>query len=156
MPILIATPESIAETWLGAFACADGSQMCSGKIPALIPKPKSASQNNGASSARSLRARISFKTGPVHTARKLFVPGLVLPGNAVMFVVEGWAGLVAHSTSLLADALDMLGDALAWGIEQYKPGEVVDLATLTGGVVVALGSTMAGLMSNSDASFGFS
>src|SRR5205814_480503 len=42
-------------------------------------------------------------------------------------------------------------DALAYGIETYKPSAVVDLATLTGGCVVALGETMAGVMSNDDA-----
>ena len=36
---------------------------------------------------------------------------LVLAIHAVMFVVEGTAGLLAHSTALLADSLDMLGDA---------------------------------------------
>lgn len=40
---------------------------------------------------------------------------IVLAVNALMFVVEGWAGLLAHSTSLLADALDMLGDAMVYG-----------------------------------------
>jgi cation diffusion facilitator family transporter len=40
---------------------------------------------------------------------------IVLGINAAMFVFEGWWGLVAHSTSLLADALDMLGDALVYG-----------------------------------------
>ena len=37
---------------------------------------------------------------------------IVLAINALMFLVESWAGVLAHSTSLLADALDMLGDAL--------------------------------------------
>jgi cation diffusion facilitator family transporter len=36
-----------------------------------------------------------------------------------MFLVEGWAGLLAHSTSLLADALDMLGDALVYGFSLF-------------------------------------
>ena len=36
------TPESIAETWLGALAWALGSQTCSGMMPALMPKPRSA------------------------------------------------------------------------------------------------------------------
>jgi Co/Zn/Cd efflux system component len=39
--------------------------------------------------------------------------------HAVMFVVEGWAGLLAHATSLLADALDMLGDALVYGFSLF-------------------------------------
>jgi Co/Zn/Cd efflux system component len=32
-----------------------------------------------------------------------------------MFLVEGGAGVMGHSTSLLADALDMLGDTLVYG-----------------------------------------
>ena len=39
--------------------------------------------------------------------------------NATMFVFEGGAGLLAHSTSLLADALDMLGDALVYGFSLF-------------------------------------
>lgn len=44
---------------------------------------------------------------------------IVLGINALMFVVEGWAGLLAHSTALLADALDMLGDALVYGFSLF-------------------------------------
>jgi len=44
---------------------------------------------------------------------------IVLALNTLMFVVEGWAGLLAHSTSLLADALDMLGDALVYGFSLF-------------------------------------
>ena len=40
------TPDMIAETWLGAFACAEGNQMCSGNTPLFSPKPINASQNN--------------------------------------------------------------------------------------------------------------
>jgi cation diffusion facilitator family transporter len=44
---------------------------------------------------------------------------IVLIINVLMFFVEGWAGLLAHSTSLLADALDMLGDALVYGFSLF-------------------------------------
>jgi cation diffusion facilitator family transporter len=44
---------------------------------------------------------------------------IVLGINAVMFFVEGAAGILAHSTSLLADALDMLGDALVYGFSLF-------------------------------------
>ena len=57
----MATPDMMAETWLGALACADGSQMCSGKMPAFTPKPTSASQNNGASSGM-IAHRAEFPT----------------------------------------------------------------------------------------------
>jgi len=43
----------------------------------------------------------------------------VLAINAVMFCVEVVAGLFAHSTVLLADALDMFGDALVYGFSLY-------------------------------------
>jgi cation diffusion facilitator family transporter len=39
--------------------------------------------------------------------------------NAGLFFVEGTAGLLASSTALLADALDMLGDALIYGFSLY-------------------------------------
>jgi Co/Zn/Cd efflux system component len=41
-------------------------------------------------------------------ARALWI---VLAINATMFLIEGTAGIIAHSTSLLADALDMFGYA---------------------------------------------
>lgn len=44
---------------------------------------------------------------------------IVLGINAAMFLVEGAAGLAAHSTALLADALDMLGDALVYGFSLF-------------------------------------
>jgi cation diffusion facilitator family transporter len=44
---------------------------------------------------------------------------IVLAINSVMFVIEGTAGLLAHSTALLADALDMLGDALVYGFSLF-------------------------------------
>ena len=43
----------------------------------------------------------------------------VLIINAAMFLVEGVFGLMVHSTSLLADALDMLGDALVYGFSLF-------------------------------------
>jgi len=43
----------------------------------------------------------------------------VLGINAVMFVVELAAGLMAGSTALLSDSLDNLGDALTYGFSLY-------------------------------------
>jgi cation diffusion facilitator family transporter len=43
----------------------------------------------------------------------------VLAINAVMFLLEASAGLFARSTALLADSLDMLGDALVYGFSLY-------------------------------------
>jgi leucyl aminopeptidase len=65
-------------------------------------------------------------------------------------ILRMYNGVTVEVTNTDAEGRLVLGDALAWGIEQYDPAAVVDLATLTGGVVVALGKTMAGVMSNSD------
>ncbi len=44
----------------------------------------------------------------------------------------------------------ILADALAYGIEQYSPDYVIDLATLTGAVIIGLGHHHSGLFSNND------
>jgi cation diffusion facilitator family transporter len=44
---------------------------------------------------------------------------LVLAINAVMFLVEFSAGILAASTALLADSLDMLGDTIVYGFSLY-------------------------------------
>ncbi len=43
----------------------------------------------------------------------------VLAINAAMFVIEFGAGVIAGSTALMADAADMLGDALVYGVSLY-------------------------------------
>lgn len=43
----------------------------------------------------------------------------VLGINIAMFAIEAVAGLLAGSTALLADSLDMLGDALVYGFSLY-------------------------------------
>ncbi len=45
---------------------------------------------------------------------------IVLLLNVVMFFVEVYAGLVAHSSAILADSLDMLGDALVYGLSIWS------------------------------------
>ena len=44
---------------------------------------------------------------------------IVLGINAIMFFVELTAGILAGSVSLVADSLDMLGDALVYGFSIY-------------------------------------
>ena len=44
----------------------------------------------------------------------------------------------------------MLGDALWYCQEKFKPSMIVDLATLTGAIIVALGHHHAGMFSNDD------
>ena len=55
---------------------------------------------------------------PVH-AQQRRVLRVVLWINLVMFLAELVAGIVAHSTALLADSVDMLGDAIVYGFSLY-------------------------------------
>jgi leucyl aminopeptidase len=66
-------------------------------------------------------------------------------------ILRMYNGVTVEVTNTDAEGRLVLGDALAWGIKTYQPTAVVDLATLTGGVVTALGKTMAGVMANDDA-----
>jgi Co/Zn/Cd efflux system component len=63
--------------------------------------------------------------------------------NAAMFLAEGTAGLLASSTALLADALDMLGDALIYGFSLYVVSRGVlwkaRAATLKGWIMFLFG-----------------
>ena len=56
---------------------------------------------------------------PVRQERQRRVLRLVLWINLAMFALEFGAGLIAHSTALLADSVDMLGDAIVYGFSLY-------------------------------------
>jgi Co/Zn/Cd efflux system component len=61
--------------------------------------------------------------GPVVVAeRQRRILQLVLAVNAGMFLIELGAGLLAASTALLADSVDMLGDAMVYGFSLYVIG----------------------------------
>ncbi len=65
---------------------------------------------------------------------------IVLYINAVMFVVELTAGLLGNSISLVADSLDMLGDALVYGFSLYvvaRSSTMKAKAALLKGVIMA-------------------
>ena len=55
---------------------------------------------------------------PVH-AQQRRVLHVVLWINLGMFLAELVAGIIAHSTALLADSVDMLGDAIVYGFSLY-------------------------------------
>ena len=63
--------------------------------------------------------------------------------NAAMFVVESVAGLAANSTALLADSVDMLGDAIVYGFSLYAIGRGLlwqsRAAFLKGSIMAAFG-----------------
>lgn len=51
--------------------------------------------------------------------RQARVLKIVLGINSAMFFIEFTAGVIAHSTALMADSVDMLGDALVYVLSLY-------------------------------------
>lgn len=68
-----------------------------------------------------------------------------LPGD----VVKSMSGTTIEILNTDAEGRLILADALTY-TQRYKPKVIVDMATLTGACVVALGAHHSGLMSNSD------
>jgi len=68
----------------------------------------------------------------------------VKPGD----ILKSYAGKHVEVLNTDAEGRLILGDALAYAVERYKPDGVVDLATLTGACVVALGHYASGAISN--------
>ena len=66
----------------------------------------------------------------------------------VQDIIKFYNGVTCEVTNTDAEGRLVLADALSYGCAKYKPRAVVDLATLTGGVVIALGSLCAGAFVN--------
>ena len=65
-------------------------------------------------------------------------------------VVTSMSGQTIEVDNTDAEGRLVLADIMCYAQEQFKPKLMVDLATLTGAIVVALGSDYAGLFSNND------
>lgn len=65
-------------------------------------------------------------------------------------VYRSYQGKTVEITNTDAEGRLVLADALAYGQKKYAPTRIIDLATLTGAIVIALGTQRAGLFSNND------
>ncbi|MCY4608121.1 MAG: leucyl aminopeptidase [bacterium] len=93
--------------------------------------------------SRGARANVAGVIGcvenmPSHNAQR--------PGD----VVKTMSGQTIEVINTDAEGRLVLADALYWTVQNIKPDQVIDLATLTGAIIVALGTYRAGLFSNDD------
>ena len=65
-------------------------------------------------------------------------------------VVTSYSGQTVEIINTDAEGRLVLGDVLWYCQERFEPAFMVDLATLTGGIIVSLGHEYAGLFSNND------
>jgi leucyl aminopeptidase len=66
-------------------------------------------------------------------------------------IVRAMNGLTIEIGNTDAEGRLTLADALAYAVREIKPDEMVDMATLTGAVVIALGQGLSGVMASDDA-----
>ena len=65
-------------------------------------------------------------------------------------IVKSYSGKTIEVLNTDAEGRLVLADALTFTEKKFKPKFIVDLATLTGAIIVCLGSEYAGLFSNDD------
>jgi leucyl aminopeptidase len=82
--------------------------------------------------------------GLIPTAENAVGGGAYRPGD----ILRMYNGKTVEITNTDAEGRLVLGDALAYAAKVYEPAAMIDMATLTGGVVIALGGVHAGLFSN--------
>lgn len=66
-------------------------------------------------------------------------------------VYTSYSGKTIEIGNTDAEGRLILADALSYAVKHLKPTEIIDFATLTGAIEIALGNETAGLMSNNDA-----
>ncbi len=65
-------------------------------------------------------------------------------------VITTYSGITVEVSNTDAEGRLILADALTYAKEKYNPHVIIDLATLTGACIVALGYSVAALFSNND------
>lgn len=65
-------------------------------------------------------------------------------------IVKSYSGKTIEVLNTDAEGRLVLADALSYTEEKFKPRFIIDLATLTGAIIMALGEEYAGLFSNDD------
>ncbi len=65
-------------------------------------------------------------------------------------IVTSYSGKTIEVLNTDAEGRLVLADVLSYTQEKFKPRLVIDLATLTGAIIVALGNDIAGIFSNND------
>ena len=93
-----------------------------------------------------LRKSKSYVVGAVALVENMPGGSAQRPGD----IVKSYSGKTIEVLNTDAEGRLILADAIYYIDEQYKPELIVDLATLTGAIVVSLGNEYAGLFSNND------
>ena len=100
----------------------------------------------GLMSALSKRKANANVVGIVGLVENMTDGNAMRPGD----VIKSMSGKTIEVLNTDAEGRLVLADIATYAIQNYKPSAIIDLATLTGAILVALGQEMAGLFCNND------
>jgi leucyl aminopeptidase len=95
--------------------------------------------------AAALKLKVNL-IGIIASTENAIGPNSYKPGD----VYRSMLGKTVEISNTDAEGRLVLADALTYAQQKFEPSRIIDLATLTGGVVVALGEEATGLFSNND------
>jgi leucyl aminopeptidase len=106
----------------------------------------------GAAAVTGLMLALATRKAPVNVVGVIGLVENMPSGNAVRpgDIVKAMSGTTIEVINTDAEGRLVLADALWYTQDRFKPAFMINLATLTGAIVVALGHEHAGLFSNND------
>ncbi len=93
-----------------------------------------------------LKPKAMNVVGIIPATENLPGPSAMKPGD----IISIYGGKTVEVINTDAEGRLILADALAYGVKKYKPNWVIDIATLTGAVIIGLGHHRTGLLTNDD------
>lgn len=95
--------------------------------------------------AASLKLKVNVN-GILALAENAISGNSLKPGS----IIRAHDGTTVEVGNTDAEGRLIIGDAVSYAVKHYHPRAIIDIATLTGAVIVALGHHFAGLISNND------
>ena len=106
----------------------------------------------GSATVVGLMKNLALKKAKINAVGVVGLVENMVSGNAQRpgDIVKSYSGKTIEILNTDAEGRLVLADALTYTEKKFKPKFIVDLATLTGAIIVSLGSEYAGLFSNDD------
>ena len=106
----------------------------------------------GSATVVGLMKNLALRKAKINAVGVVGIVENMISGNAQRpgDIVKSFSGQTIEILNTDAEGRLVLADALSYTEKKYKPRFIVDLATLTGAIIVSLGSEYAGLFSNDD------
>ena len=156
-------PRLLAMEWKGAGASDAAPLLIIGKgvtfdTGGISIKPAAGMEDmkwdmGGAGAVAGLMLSLAKRNAPVHVVGVCALAENMPDGNAQRpgDIVTSLSGQTVEVINTDAEGRLVLCDAMTWAQRKYKPQIMVDLATLTGAMIISLGKEHGGVFSNDDA-----